>query len=1727
MTDKLSIIPPTGAINTSTQGVWFNNPNLPQGKEGKISAAGWTYKNEGFVQQTFLGASIRSFNLSAGFGDSSSSLTVQLINDEYNISDKTGLGIGDDVYHNGKKDTFAPPPVGSPVFFKFGKNHATVEQAWRRLFDTIYKVKTIPDSEYQEPPALNSTPELAIENGFYYDIERQGWVDLSNSRANDDEEYAGDGVEKFFARGKDHLIFGGILQSYSQNKGTDGNPVYSATIVDPREILSNVQIVLNNYTGSMFGNKNFVNVYGFLEYDISDELQKAIDQTAVPGYATTVEESEILIDPTKWTTQLPLDKLIDPNLLTSVGSAREKLTNNIEKIVFTNGEMQYFGTDMHYLKQEENSEDEQAQANNDAPTIKLPIFLPMTGEGFARRSNQGIPWYRVRQALNAIFEYSYDLPQEYKDKGFGAQIDFRGFNYVVDFSGLPVEKIPQMYFLDFDQIDILSLAQEICDVISHDLYVTLLPVINHPACLSLYQRNQQHIADGEYNKIVAGIIRIEGINRSDAPEIGAIKSYIEKLKEEKDIDVESQNLGYELANITTDKIVVGAQKVDIHFFSDNKDRDNLYKRMADANDKDGKNSFEILQSEQWTLENSLQQQILPFYGFIGKDVPTIPRGFGPYQQILLDATGLDADGIGNYYIATEMELRAAAISYEQWSRFLIQYNETYIEEYGENSLFYRELASNEKDPDANNEPNGLPDPEDQQQADTDLINYDTPWLANRTFGVTVPRCVFFSERNYMAEDGYPASPCSPPFGYPLYYKRAEKIGIPEAGIIKYQNAIFEVISNYEKLSAEAKKRDELLVIQQDVIDKFARFQSVYAARNFMNLNPEEAIEYAKQQAACEKAANDVKKAKKTKDNVAAMREFILLSKGFIKKVNRLAKKHLKNAKKIHEFVKNVADKHLGKTYLVKIPKATNIFYSSKIEDWNVSVNGSSGPLSINNYQYGPFGFEPDFATLNIEDRYVKAKREQFLDGLLSDKIEFHKYNDRCFNFNSVLAYNDNGIDYGGSSNPEEMGDLDKDKIHLPKNRQYYYGGLKVNFNPISDNWEFNYRPSAQGGFFKPDLFPQSLSYSTIQLAGYKDIITDGQKQFLIPMDLSNFEDNGRIFAYVRYDHSEDLDLSSVGRDNLYQQKMDGEHHVPDTMEDLNNVVVDGTETFNAISERVSKEGKPKDAYVAFVKCEVDENLYLLPKIEAVYSTVYGRETLYVENARPLKTIEITDEFGCKKMVPAKPYSMPIFTLDTDGGSGEEQDGRGVTTRIFDFKRTNAQAFKKDNYDPFKEDPIYTQAPNLIDTEKTNLSSDHVYAIITIPGRIVPTIDKRYMDGPYQQLNGADIKHLLTQDTVSPSPPRFRFDKPTQIQGKAVPIDCEKFTFTQLTNAQRLQKLTLQNLGFADPQVNIGFSEPSPVYPNLVAIPLLSTENCYGPWFSSSILNGYSNNGERYKNIGGKVEFVKDENLAPWNYTGYKLMNEAGAIQAQFSNSLLLFSENGGLSYPDAPNGVDLAKPLGFGGPLITSISVDINESSIKTNIRMDLYTSRFGKLTKQREAVIAQVLRERQKLIDQKNYLIRRGFNKNQANNDILSDIRTQGEKFRGVGKGSSNLLDSYQTNKPLPDQLVVSLSSNTETLSPITTQNVVGSTGPQSLTKTTYTQKASMQDVQTASERYQILANEGDENTVNKLYNQTAGVNLSQWITGYSTLPIGSENSANFASMPYSSKYIEKRENG
>ena len=50
----------------------------------------------------------------------------------------------------------------------------------------------------------------------------------------------------------------------------------------------------------------------------------------------------------------------------------------------------------------------------------------------------------------------------------------------------------------------------------------------------------------------------------------------------------------------------------------------------------------------------------------------------------------------------------------------------------------------------------------------------------------------------------------------------------------------------------------------------------------------------------------------------------------LKNIQRIGEKSIENSMKVYNFLKSIADKHLGKTFLVKMPKETNLNYNKHI-----------------------------------------------------------------------------------------------------------------------------------------------------------------------------------------------------------------------------------------------------------------------------------------------------------------------------------------------------------------------------------------------------------------------------------------------------------------------------------------------------------------------------------------------------------------------------------------------------------------------------------------------------------------------------------------------------------------------------------------------------------------------------------------------------------------------------
>jgi hypothetical protein len=967
----------------------------------------------------------------------------------------------------------------------------------------------------------------------------------------------------------------------------------------------------------------------------------------------------------------------------------------------------------------------------------------------------------------------------------------------------------------------------------------------------------------------------------------------------RNIYVENQDLGYELSNVSTDKFIVGAQEVETHFFSANADRDTLAFRITGQNGVFPNKPA----GYQWTLEASLEQQILPYYGKLGQHAVTIPKGFGSYQQILLDATNLNAAGVGSYYVATEMELRCALISFDRWKDFLRQYNDVYMESIEADDTSDIFIASMTPQPPSNGPP----------------LNVNI----SNAYGVTVPRSVFDTYATIPYDtNGLPSSPCNPPYGYPLYYKRMTQIGIPEAGLVDLFNRWSSLNTNLTQLKFANRTSAGVLINSE--------FQRLKAIKDRQGLTTFE-------QQYFDELERSIKLGNANIANTVAVLENVVKNNGktTFPILPTLAKKNNQNALKVYNFVKSVAEECLGKKFLVKIPKEVNVYYEKDIRMNNVGE-----------YTQGPFGFRPRSTRNIVGYEFSPAFRD------------------------SYRRLRTNGSNMMQSFLSPAV---------LPNPIQFA-GPLRINFNPLSEKYESNYTPSNLGGYFDFDLYQNTLGVSTIneiRNANFNQLPL-GVQQGLIPQDLTNFlNEDGRISAYVRFDNSQDLTLEGLNDGDFTQQFILGNYMITDLAEALDNTGPDEFHTFPNFGEDTTNRSTKNYKQMAFVKCSVEEALFMPPKTVVRQVAVHGQQV---------------KDVGQKSM-PSKIF-IPCSGIE----DGAYVVGTGVWVDSIDFYVANyvplpipgesVNILDFDRFNPSSGIPGGASVNNALQvvSDLSKLNTDHVYSIITLPNRVIPTKDARFRDGMNQSMTAEKFKHLMTMDVVR----GLRgFDKPTPPINKPPATNLTPAELGNIAaNDTRIRawfamKKAQKQLSFGLPQ-QINAASPSPVYPDLVALPLLSSDRCYGPWVSSQL------DGQAYllKNIGGRVDFIKDESLSPWNYGGYALMDEAGRLQAEFSNSLLLFSERGSFTVPTIPEENSLCRSLTIGGPLVTSINVDVSTGGARTTYQMDLYTASFGKLQKQKQEEISKISRERKKLNSERNALIRKGLGKKQTARNFNNEYK-------------------------------------------------------------------------------------------------------------------------------------------
>lgn len=191
-------------------------------------------------------------------------------------------------------------------------------------------------------------------------------------------------------------------------------------------------------------------------------------------------------------------------------------------------------------------------------------------------------------------------------------------------------------------------------------------------------------------------------------------------------------------------------------------------------------------------------------------------------------------------------------------------------------------------------------------------------------------------------------------------------------------------------------------------------------------------------------------------------------------------------------------------------------------------------------------------------------------------------------------------------------------------------------------------------------------------------------------------------------------------------------------------------------------------------------------------------------------------------------------------------------------------------------------------------------------------------------------------------------------------------FSTRTNGAEADSILLDfstNMGnseLADRLANSPFADalndtmiPRAVHPDLIAVPMESQTDTYGPWYVAG--------------AAGKTEIEHSSDLVPWNYGGYELMNLTGESRVMDAAANLQWLETGSVEYPDIPV-LQLGDQLLQSGPYVTDVQVDISENGAKTVYRMSSWTPRFGRLAKynaDRMQKTAKILQETRKNIRQ------------------------------------------------------------------------------------------------------------------------------------------------------------------
>lgn len=272
----------------------------------------------------FLGSHITAFSIRGSFGGEIS----------------LDVSLADIVYDGASCGGFQPPEIGSPVLFEYkdlsGYVSGSGAGADGHFFvDSNGDVTFFIDSAgsgytdgafavYNRPCGVNltlSTTGGAV-TGYTLSGETTGQLPQGSFPIT---VYGKSPTADYDLLERDCFSFYGITDTYKKDNSTAGSPLYSVQLTNGAYILGGVELILNDYYGSVNAVPNLINVFGYLENSGGSTIASGVNLSHTGGFG----QSEINSAGMSW------DKIA--STVTSIVNANPLLAGSYGKAISYNG----------------------------------------------------------------------------------------------------------------------------------------------------------------------------------------------------------------------------------------------------------------------------------------------------------------------------------------------------------------------------------------------------------------------------------------------------------------------------------------------------------------------------------------------------------------------------------------------------------------------------------------------------------------------------------------------------------------------------------------------------------------------------------------------------------------------------------------------------------------------------------------------------------------------------------------------------------------------------------------------------------------------------------------------------------------------------------------------------------------------------------------------------------------------------------------------------------------------------------------------------------------------------------------------------------------------------------------------------------------------------------------------------------------------------------------------